>query len=641
MSLPHEVDAALRAIAAGATADSRESQTLDFERGPTRSRADAERDLVEAASCMANARGGVVVVGVEDRVPGAEAFTGTTLDAEELRRAVHRRTSPPLTVEVVEHQHDDTRLLLVTALAGLDVHQVQGRAVWRVGPACEPMSASQIAAVTRERRGYDWTAEPSGLRTDSLSPVAMQQARTLLRNNPDPRRQAYASATDEDLVRRLGLTAPDGTLNNAGALLLCEAPDPADDLLVYQYRRTAAGEPADLQRLGAPLLTSLLRVFELVEARVDDTAINLPTGQQLHLADLPEAVIREGLANAVMHRDYRREGAVQVEHAPTRLVITSPGPLVQGATVDDVLTTVSRPRNVTLTVAIRTVGLAEQAEVGVDRTYRDTVRVGHQPPRFESEADQVRVTLLGGAPNRQLARFTATVPAAESDDADTMLVLHALLSRRTVSVSTLSPVLQKADEVETVLRRIEAPPVSLIEPTRTSARRRHPEYRLREHVVGQLGPAVTYRRRTPDEHDRKVVALPREVGEVNRRLVKMMLDLSTTEASRLLGDLVRRGLLVKTSRPPRHAALVSPVDLVLRWGRARAIGSHVLGASRSIRTSTTPGARSGRSEDGRRCRRVSPRCCCTLAGQGATTSVRLPFAQSAPTRARNRASCSR
>lgn len=552
MTVNGEVGSALEAILAGATAASRETRTLDFKRGPTRSHADNERDLAAAASCMANAEGGVVVVGVEDRTPGRDALTGTAMDAEGLRRAVYRRTSPALTVHVAEHRVENARLLVVTALASLDVHQVQGRATWRVGPSCEPMSAAQIASVTRERRGEDWTAEASGLDAGSVSPVAVEQARSLLRSSPDPSRQAHAAATDADLLRRLGLVAGDGTLNNAGALLLCDGSTVAEDLLVYQYRRTAAGEPIDVQRLGGPLLTSLLRIFELVGARIEKTAINLPNGQQLQLADLPESVVREGLANAVMHRDYRRQGSVQVEHSPTRIVISSPGPLVHGVTVENILTTTSRPRNAQLTGAVRTLGLAEQAGVGVDRMYRDMVRVGHQPPSFVSDVDLVRVTLLGGAPNRQLARFTATLPAAESEDADTMLILHALLTKRTITASGLAPMLQKGpEEIETILRRVESAPVSLIEPTRTSARRKHPDYRLRERVIEVLGPAVTYRRRKADDDDRKVLALLREVGEINGRLVKMVLDVSTPEASRVLGDLVRRGLLVKTSRSTR------------------------------------------------------------------------------------------
>jgi ATP-dependent DNA helicase RecG len=93
--------------------------------------------------------------------------------------------------------------------------------------------------------------------------------------------------------------------------------------------------------------------------------------------------------------------------------------------------------------------------------------------------------------------------------------------------------------------------MAMIEPNRETARRAHPSYRLREHVVSALGPAVIYRRRTPDEYDRKIIELAREAGQVNARMVKIALDVETGQASQLLSDLVRRGVLVKTSKSQR------------------------------------------------------------------------------------------
>jgi len=66
-----------------------------------------------------------------------------------------------------------------------------------------------------------------------------------------------------------------------------------------------------------------------------------------------------------------------------------------------------------------------------------------------------------------------------------------------------------------------------------------------------LGAVLTYRRRTADESDRKVLALVAESGQINARVVRLMLDLDPSSTSRLLGDMVARGLLVKTSRAER------------------------------------------------------------------------------------------
>jgi ATP-dependent DNA helicase RecG len=201
---------------------------------------------------------------------------------------------------------------------------------------------------------------------------------------------------------------------------------------------------------------------------------------------------------------------------------------------------------------VRTLGLAETAGTDVDRMYAEMARIGHQPPTFLADLDQVRVTLLGGAPNTYLARFVATFPKDEAEDADTMLSLLTLLTRRTLTVDLMARVLQKpAAKVLAVLDRLASESVLLLERTRESARRSRPVYRLREHVVAALGPALAYRRRTVDEYDRKIIGPVREAGEVNARMVKLVLDLDAAPASRVLSDLVERGILVKTSYAQR------------------------------------------------------------------------------------------
>jgi ATP-dependent DNA helicase RecG len=184
--------------------------------------------------------------------------------------------------------------------------------------------------------------------------------------------------------------------------------------------------------------------------------------------------------------------------------------------------------------------------------YAEMARLGHQPPRFEADLNHVQVTLLGGSPNTYLARFAATLPADEAEDADTMLVLLTLLSKRTVTAQEMAPLLQKPEaETLAVLDRLGSESVALVERTRESIRRQTPVFRLREHAVAALGPSVTYRRRTVDEYDRKIIGLVREAGVVNARMVKLLLDLDPAPASRVLSDLVERGILTKTSQAQR------------------------------------------------------------------------------------------
>lgn len=564
-----EVLDVLEAVANGGRPGDLESETLDF-KTQGRSIPDALRDLAEAAACLANGAGGTIVVGVADSTRGPAALVGTDLDVIKVKRRIFELTDPRLTVNVDElNAITGVRLLVITVPSSPDVHAVGGRSTERIGTSCEPMSSSRIATVVAERRGDDWSADNSTVPISAADPLALQRARAMLARSSDARRGSLGRASDADLLRGLGLVTPRGSLVNAGALLFCG--DGGKTQLTYVHRRTPAGALVVNERLTTPLLRALERALELIDVRSDRTSVNLPGGQQIQLADLPPVAVREAVVNAVMHRDYRRPDAVHVEHTATRLVVTSPGPFVTGVTVHNVLTTSPRSRNPQLAGAIRMLGLAETAGAGVDRMYAEMARLGHQPPAFTADADHVRVSLLGGAPNAFVARFAATLPLDESEDADTMLTLLTLLARRTVTAAVMAPLLQKADaEAQAVLDRLSSEAVRLLERTRESAQRRRPVYRLREHAVAALGPAVTYRRRTLDEYDRKVIGVVRESGEVNARLVRLVLDLNSGPASRVLADLVERGILVKTSQAQRGPSVAyGPGPAFPKSSRAR------------------------------------------------------------------------
>ncbi len=166
---------AVEAVGAGATADSVESATLDFKR-QGRSRDDADKALAEVAACFANARGGTVVVGVQDRPGGPDALLGTDLDADRVLRRIYELTSPHLTVELEETTVAGKRLLVIRVPRSPEVHQVDGRATRRVVTSCEPMTASQIASLLSERRGEDWSADDTGRSLSDVSAVALDAA---------------------------------------------------------------------------------------------------------------------------------------------------------------------------------------------------------------------------------------------------------------------------------------------------------------------------------------------------------------------------------------------------------------------------------------------------------------------------------
>lgn len=536
----------LTAVLDGTAATDLESDILDFkeDRG---SRDDLVRHIVDAAVCFANERGGTIVVGVNDKATGPTAFTATELDPSILRQRINELTEPRLLTDVETIVFADARLLTVQVPEGLDVYATtKGQASRRLGTDCVPMSPNDIARLSYERKGIDWTSEraPSA----ELSAIAIAQARALLSSVSLESAQRLAKSSEQDILRALGVV-DDGEVNNAGALLLDRT---SHDQVVYQYRRTPGGEPVIVERLGLPLVLAFTRLMELINARQDSTPVNLPDGQQMQIQDFPSVAVREAVVNALVHRDHRTARPIQVEHSPAVFIIRSPGPLVAGITPDNILAHSSKPRYPALAHAARVLGLAEEIGQGVDRMYRAMVAAGKSTPRIEDHGDEVSVQLVGGAPNTHITRFVTTLPAEERDDTDTLLIIDRLLGRKTVTARNTAPVLQKSvDEAEAVLRRLSSTGVQLLEPTRATFRRAHPQYRLAPDALRELGPAVSYHRRPWDEIDEKVVAHLDDYDTINNRTLQRLFDVKVQRASAMISDLVERGLIVKTSQAER------------------------------------------------------------------------------------------
>lgn len=549
-----DVEAALERILAGARPSEVESYTLDFKQ-EARSVSETDKLLRDAAVCFANADGGTVVVGIDDDVGGPAAFIGTSIDAQGTQRRIYELTTPSILVRCEELAFHGVRLLLVSVPQSFEIHaDPQGRARRRVGTDCLPMSPQDQALLREERRGVDWSGEVSGEVVDDINQDAMKAARRRLRQGGGPT-AALADLSDIELLRGLGVVDERDRLLRAGAALLCDRRD-SSPWVVYQHRTTPGGEATVVERLTGPLVLVLDELISLAWARRHVTPLNLPDGTQLEVADFPEPAIREAVANALLHREFRLSGPVTVEHSPTVFVVESPGPLVAGVTERNILTHPSKPRNRVLFQAARKLRVAEETGRGVDRMYRELLRSGHDSPSITQSVDATRVAFVGGAPRTQVVRFVEQLPEPEREDVDTLLVLFTMLTERTVSAADLTTVVQKTEpEAEAVLRRLATGDHAIVEPTRESARLRRSEYRLRAVVLGALGSAVAYHRRTVDDIDRKVIAHVHEYGRISNRTLQNLFDLDVYRARDVLRDLRDREILVKTSKQERGTAV--------------------------------------------------------------------------------------
>ena len=538
-----------------------ETETLDFKRdphtvtgrgAPGNPQARLVEVLVDAVVCFTNARGGRIVLGVDDRVPGPGAFIGTNADPATLRNRIYGNTRPQLTVPIDDIQFGGKRLLVITVPEGLDlVTDSKGKALARLGTSCAPLTEDARRALAHERRNPDLTARPSDRSWSDVSPAAMRQARSLLSQLVDLRSQ-MADLDDASLLRALNLLDRDDRLLIAGEILFCTRDH---DILDFLTRPAAGAEPS-VRRMREPLVLLLPQALDSVRATIDPEIAHIPLagGQEIALPDFSPIAVDEAVTNALVHRDYTRPERVVIDHSPNVLRVWSPGGLPFGVTEDRLLSTVSTPRNVTLMAAMQQLGLAERASRGIDRMFREQVRVGQQVPGIRADEYSVEVYFSSGAPNRAFAGFVATLPRNLRENVDVMLSLVHLCQRPTLTLADAARLLQVTDvEAKDRLDALGVGSDALIE--RDGDARRGVRWRLRSSVASALGTAVQHRARADSARPR-VEAHLREYGWITNKTLRNMFDLDVQQATQMLNELRAANVLVKDPEGPKRGPAI-------------------------------------------------------------------------------------
>lgn len=194
---------------------------------------------------------------------------------------------------------------------------------------------------------------------------------------------------------------------------------------------------------------SLLQTFEKVDLLFQSRVVEQELQIGLFRVPIPNYerdAFREGFVNALVHRDYFRMGAVQVQLQKTSLSISSPGGFLEGITPDNILTTAPTPRNVLLAEAAKRIGLAERTGRGIDKIYTVMLRSGHAIPDFSSSTNTTVVLRLNSAELDESyikmiiseeERLQSTLPV------DALIVLSVLKTERRATISHLSSKIQK------------------------------------------------------------------------------------------------------------------------------------------------------------------------------------------------------
>ncbi len=523
-----------------------EGERIEFKRGVP-----PIKDLAEDVVCLANARGGRILLGVGDR---GEIVGCRDYDAFALKNGIFRATNPPITVEIEEVPTERGAVLVVLVPDSPVLHcTTSGKYLRRVGRSCEPIPPHQITAVLVEKGQLDYTSMPvPGAELADLDETALRTLRGLAAAR-EPNSE-LARLPEHDFLLALELVRRQGgkLIPTVAGLLLAGRQEALRELvpgagIVYLRFAGEALEYEYREEIFRPAPQAVERVSELIEARnaVHTLSIGLI---RLDIPDFPREAYREALLNAVCHRDYTQPDWVYVYHWPDRLKVASPGGFLRGITPRNILHHRPRHRNPALARAFQRLGYVEQAGIGVDRMFRVLLAYGKEPPEFAEEATSVEVTIRDGTFDRAFTAFVAEEERAGRPlSLDQLLVLAHVRRNRWIDRGTAAAVCQRSErEAGEVLADMVRRGLLERRGVRGGA-----EYHLPPRLYRLAGEQAAYVRERGLDAARAremILAYARTWGEITNEKCRTLCGLTFAQASRLLADLTREGLLRREGR---------------------------------------------------------------------------------------------
>jgi ATP-dependent DNA helicase RecG len=362
--------------------------------------------LVNYCVALANECGGTMILGVTDKRPRTVVGTSAFPEPGEMEASLHRVFNHRIPVE--EFFHEGKRVLIIHVPSRLPgtAWQHDGKYLKRAGDALVPMGDQELRAIFSET-GPDFTAEivPRACLVD-LQPEAVSEFRKRwLRKSGNAR---LATMSDEQILHDCSLMDGDGI--TYAALILLGRPSAitrhlAQAEVIFEYRSSeAAGPAADREEYREPFLLFHDRLWTKINLRNDRQSYQ----DDFFRYDIPtfdETAIREGILNAICHRDYRLGGSVFIRQYSRRLEIVSPGGFPPGITLENIADQ-QNPRNRRLAEALNRCGFIERSGQGVNLMIERAIRQTKPLPDFSrSAAHEVRLTLAGTIQNPAFLRF--------------------------------------------------------------------------------------------------------------------------------------------------------------------------------------------------------------------------------------------
>ncbi len=371
-------------------------------------------ELAKECVCFANGMGGDLLIGIEDdqELPAATQKINTTL-VDKINKTIPQLTLNVGIVATIQTAPNGGEYINLKVFRSNQTIACtsNGKYYIRVSDECRPILPEDMARVAADKQAFVW--EEKVVRKVKLEDADYQKRDALLSDIVNSERVSdfVKEMSREELLEHYLLTSNE-YLTNLGVLWFGNRKDralmhyaPTIQFIKYDERGDKINKRIwdDFTKNPKELLNEVIALPDWKESVEISDGIFRKT-----IPNYDIEVIREIIANALVHRVYTMRGDIFINLYHDRLEVHSPGRLPLGVTPANIISK-SVQRNQHLSKIFHDLKLMEKEGSGYDKVFEIQLFNGKPEPVVEELDDRVIVTLKKQIISKEVVRLMSNV----------------------------------------------------------------------------------------------------------------------------------------------------------------------------------------------------------------------------------------
>lgn len=411
------------------------------------------QELAKDCVAFANAIGGRLLIGIEDKdelPPPEQRIDDNVLD--QLSKRISQLT---LNIGLAPHkvaaenggEYVELKIFRSHSIAATS----DGRYFIRVADESRPLLPDDLGRLMNDKTAFVWETQTSQLvPRQRFDEAKCRQFLSAIRRS-ERVSDFIKEKSDEEILEYYLLIKGD-VLTNLGVLWIGLRADRATLQFapVIQFLKYDETDRKVNKIVWDDCSLNPMELIEAVWQQIPDwrESYELPDGLfRKHVPHYDEVVVRELLANALVHRPYTQRGDIFLNLYPNRLEVHNPGLLPLGVTPRNILHT-SIKRNEQLAHLFYALKLMEREGSGYDRIYEVLLSSGKRLPEVQEGNDRVTVIvkkrILNPAINEFIFKADQTFQLRQKEK----IALGLIAQRESLTAQELARLLELKETAE-------------------------------------------------------------------------------------------------------------------------------------------------------------------------------------------------